>query len=65
MEYYDFKTQESATVKARIFPNDAMIEWDVTIDKIPKTDVGKEVTINFRAKEISNSKTFFTDANGL
>jgi len=42
-----------------------MIEWDVEVDSIPKTEVGKEVTVNFRAVEITNSQTFFTDANGL
>lgn len=42
-----------------------MIEWDVDVDEIPVSEVGKEVTVNFRAKEMANWKSFFTDTNGL
>ncbi|CDW86710.1 glycosyl hydrolases family 38 protein [Stylonychia lemnae] len=65
LEYFDNKTKESATVKVQIYPDDMMIEWDVVLDEIPRTEVGKEVTINFHATEITNSQTFFTDVNGL
>ena len=47
MNYYDNNTKESATVKARIYPDESMIEWDVTIDEIPVSSKGKEVTVNF------------------
>lgn len=52
-------------VKARIFPDSPMIEWDVTIDEIPLSSIGKEVTVNFISNETSNDQTFFTDANGM
>ncbi len=42
-----------------------MIEWDVTIDEIPLSTIGKEVTVNFISNETSNDETFFTDANGM
>lgn len=42
-----------------------MIEWDVTIDEIPVSGMGKEVTVNFKCYEIENSESFFTDSNGF
>lgn len=65
LEYYDNNTKESATVRARIYPYESMIEWDVQVDEIPVTEVGKEVTVNFKADEIDNYRSFFTDTNGL
>ena len=65
LEFVDEHTKESATVKAKIYPFESMIEWDVQVDEIPHSEVGKEVTVNFRAKEIENFNTFFTDVNGL
>lgn len=42
-----------------------LLEWDVTINGIPLSDTGKEVTVNFYSYNITNNNTFYTDANGL
>ncbi|TNV84658.1 hypothetical protein FGO68_gene4646 [Halteria grandinella] len=63
---YECSDGGNATVKARMFLEDPVIEWDVTTEAIPVADgQGKELTVNFYCKEIDNQGKFHTDANGL
>jgi Glycosyl hydrolases family 38 C-terminal domain len=56
----------NATVKARLYFDDPVIEWDIRTEEIPVSDMqGKEITVNFASKEIVNSGIFYTDSNGL
>jgi len=52
-------------VRVRVYPYESMVEWDVDLDEIPVSEVGKEVTVNFKAQEMHNYQSFFTDTNGL
>ncbi len=58
-------TREEAVVKVRMFRNLPVSEWEVVLLGIPKSDQGKEVTINFLSLDINNKDTFYTDSNGL
>lgn len=63
---YECEDGGNATVKARLFLDDPVIEWDVTTEAIPVGDgQGKELTVNFACREIDNKGKFYTDANGL
>ena len=54
-------------VKVRLHPNDPVIEWDVKTEQVAVVEdgVGKDVVLRFKAQEIDNRGTFYTDANGL
>lgn len=43
-----------------------VVRFDVKLYGLPKTvKFGQEVTVNFRAPNIDNNQTFYTDSNGL
>jgi len=63
--YNDTKTNEYAAVKARVFKDSNLIEFDVTIGPLSKAQHGKEVVVVFWSPNINNKDEFFTDSNGL
>lgn len=65
LKYFNKTTNESAIATAKIFPDSTTIEWRVTIDEIPLSIVGKEVTVNWKLQDFDNAGIFYTDTNGL
>ena len=65
LKYYNSTNKESGVAKARVYSDSKIVEWVITIDEIPISYVGKEVTTNFGLRNIDNSEIFFTDTNGL
>lgn len=65
LEYRDPVSNHSATVIARLFEGETMIEWDVQIDELPESKQGLDITVNFWALDFDNKNEFFTDQNGL
>ena len=63
---FDFANDkgEAATLRMRMFDLSEVVEWDLDLKGIPKSDQGQEVIIQFKSN-IKNEKTFYTDANGL
>lgn len=63
---YQCQGTSNVVVKARMFANDPVIEWDVKTDEIPISyGVGKELVVSFSSKQIINDGIFYTDSNGL
>jgi lysosomal alpha-mannosidase len=63
--YNDTETQETALVKARIYKDLSMMEWEVAVGAIPQQSQGKEVIVVFETDSIDQQDLFFTDSNGL
>lgn len=53
-EYMDKATNQSATVIARLFEGETMIEWDVQVDQLPESKQGIDITVNFWALDFDN-----------
>lgn len=63
---YQCRNGSNVIVKARLFFDDPVLEWDVRTDQIFVGDgQGKELTVNFASTEILNKGIFYTDSNGL
>ena len=63
--FNDSAASEFAAVKARVFKDSNLIEFDVTVGPLAKAQHGKEVIVVFWAPSINNKGEFFTDSNGL
>mmetsp|Transcript_19628 Transcript_19628/g.14344 ORF Transcript_19628/g.14344 Transcript_19628/m.14344 type:complete len:95 (+) Transcript_19628:1438-1722(+) len=59
-------TEQAALVKFRVYKNLPISQWEVTLNGIPEVHRnGMEVTVNWKALEINNADTFYTDSNAL
>jgi hypothetical protein len=63
--YSDPETNRSARAIVRAFEKNPAIEFELLLDPLPASGGGQEVTANFFAYNLNNSKTFYTDSNGL
>lgn len=61
LQYRGNDGKQRAIVKLRIYEDDPMLYFDVSLKEIPIEDSGKEVTVNFKVLEIENKGEFFTD----
>jgi len=51
-------------VKIRTIKTEPVSTWEVTLNGLPG-DEGREATVNWKALDIDNADTFYTDSNGL
>ena len=55
----------TAYVRVRYYDEQSSAEWEVYLNGLPNDGHGREVTVNWKASEIHNDNTFYTDSNGL
>ena len=55
----------SACVRVRYYDETGESEWEVYLGGLPNDGQGREVTVNWKAYEVHNNNTFYTDSNGL
>ena len=65
MEFVDSKSKSNAFVRLRYYGNSDTTEWEVILGGLPGDLIGREVTVNWKAYDINNKETFYTDSNGL
>ena len=55
----------TAYVRVRYYDESYGSEWEVYLSGLPNDNHGREVTVNWKALNFDNNKTFYTDSNGL
>jgi hypothetical protein len=55
----------TAYVRVRYYDESYGSEWEVYLSGLPNDNIGREVTVNWKALNFDNNKTFYTDSNGL
>lgn len=67
LTFFSDSTYRNATayVRVRYYDEQSEAEWEVNLSGLPNDNQGREVTINWKASEIHNNNTFYTDSNGL
>lgn len=55
----------SACLRIRYYDESASSEWEVYLAGLPNDKQGREVTVNWKAYDVHNNNTFYTDSNGL
>jgi len=66
MDYYVkvkvFKTDKDQGIDSHL---DKSVEFEVFFGRIPLSNKGKEITINWSAQNLNGNEQFYTDANSM
>jgi hypothetical protein len=65
MTFYENVQNSTAVVRLRYYDEAKGSEWEVFLGGLPFDGIGREVTVNWKAYNFHNNKTFYTDSNGL